>query len=314
MKAIMNTSTICGLTAILAIQAHAIEAPVDDAPPPMISAGSSTSTTPQAVEIAAFLGVVSGEIPELLSAHLGIQPDEGILVKAVMPDGPAAKAGVHDHDIITHIDHQPIQTPDDLTRAVLAKQPGDQVQLALIQKGQSSTIEVTLGARPNQMAGLTRRPMGQLDRHGVPNEMAQRMRDMIDRSQGQFDMRAAPFGRLGLDTDMDRAMREMMERMQSMRNSMHGGMDDLDSGDLRMQQNATVRMLDDEGSIELESANGIRQLTVRNTDNEVVWSGPWTTEEDKIKAPADIRERAEKLHLDSTLDGSSLKFHFSPGR
>ena len=54
----------------------------------------------------------------MLAEHLGLKAGEGIVVRALMPDGPAAKAGVAVHDIITRVADQPVASSQDLTKLV----------------------------------------------------------------------------------------------------------------------------------------------------------------------------------------------------
>src|SRR6476659_10127494 len=53
-----------------------------------------------------FLGIVLGPVDESLAAQLNLQDGVGVLVRAVMPDSPAAKAGVQQHDVIRNFNDQ----------------------------------------------------------------------------------------------------------------------------------------------------------------------------------------------------------------
>src|SRR6478752_10737011 len=108
-----------GLAAILIAPAFALEAPEDEAPPPPPAAGGQAAlpalpeiklpATPH--EQAAFLGIVSARIPEVLTDHLGLKQGEGIIVRALVPDGPAAQAGVTVNDVITKVSGKAIGSP-----------------------------------------------------------------------------------------------------------------------------------------------------------------------------------------------------------
>ncbi|MDX1679491.1 MAG: hypothetical protein R3242_02060 [Akkermansiaceae bacterium] len=83
---------------------------------------------------------------------------------------------------------------------------------------------------------------------------------------------------------------------------------DPEGGELDIEQNAIIRLKDGNGSIEFSTKNGETQLTARDKDNEIEWQGPWNNEEDKAKAPEDIRERAKKLKAGGA-HGIHLKFN-----
>jgi hypothetical protein len=65
--------------------------------------------------------------------------------------------------------------------------------------------------------------------------------------------------------------------------------------------------MDEQGSIELKSNDGSKEVTLRDKDNALTWSGPWDTEQDKAAAPQDVRQRIDRLHLDSTFQGNGLR-------
>ncbi|GIG85950.1 trypsin-like peptidase domain-containing protein [Plantactinospora endophytica] len=79
---------------------------------------------------------------------LGVQvtPAEngGALVGGVVPDSPAAKAGLQQGDIVTQFGDKKIGDADDLVGAVQAGKVGDQVQLTYSRNGVEKTATVTL--------------------------------------------------------------------------------------------------------------------------------------------------------------------------
>ena len=56
---------------------------------------------------------------------------EGLIVKSVQADGPAARAGLKESDLIVAADGKPTRLATDLMRTVYAKQPGQTVELSL---------------------------------------------------------------------------------------------------------------------------------------------------------------------------------------
>ncbi|MEO3925919.1 trypsin-like peptidase domain-containing protein [Micromonosporaceae bacterium B7E4] len=79
---------------------------------------------------------------------LGVQvtPAEngGALISGVVPDSPAAKAGLQQGDVVTQFGDKKIGDADDLVGAVQAGKVGDQVQVTYTRNGVEKTATVTL--------------------------------------------------------------------------------------------------------------------------------------------------------------------------
>ena len=66
--------------------------------------------------------------------------------KAILPGGPAAKAGLKAGDIITKFDGRTIATAEELIVAIRSKSVGDKVELSYTRNGVSATATVVLNA------------------------------------------------------------------------------------------------------------------------------------------------------------------------
>jgi putative serine protease PepD len=78
----------------------------------------------------------------------------GAAVGEVTPGGPADKAGLQagqGGDVIVSIDGQVVASPDDVSRLISGKHPGDTVKLGIARGGSRSVVPVTLGTRPDQL-------------------------------------------------------------------------------------------------------------------------------------------------------------------
>lgn len=296
---------------MLASSASAIEAPADDAPPPAIAEAlpgkPDAKPAANAKAEVAYLGVVSSAIPEMLAAHIGSKAGEGIVVRAVMPDGPAAKAGIAVHDVITRVGDKAIASAEDLTRQIATRKPGEKLHIDLIQQGKPTTADVILGVRPAALAaGIEPRPLDQLNLDGVPKELADRLRGMVQGNLGGMELQLGEDGGPQVAPQLNEAMREMKLRME---NALQG----LDAqaipqeNRIEIQQGATIKLLDDLGSIELNSNDGGKEVTIRDKDQNITWTGPWDTEQDKAAAPDDVRQRVGRFNLDNRFQGNGLR-------
>ena len=85
---------------------------------------------------------------------------QGVEVMNVMPDGPAAKAGLQKGDIITAMDNKPVNDANTLIQMVARKAPNSVVNLQVMRNKVPSSVNVTLGERQPQEA-LTELPTSQ---------------------------------------------------------------------------------------------------------------------------------------------------------
>ncbi len=81
---------------------------------------------------------------------LGVYPaegDGGCKISQIVPDGPAAKAGLKTGDVIKTIDGQNLGSNQDLTPILSGKDPGQEVQVQLDRAGKTLDVNVILGGR-----------------------------------------------------------------------------------------------------------------------------------------------------------------------
>lgn len=123
-------------------------ASAEDAVPPKKS--SEPSVTEQTtVKHERYLGVVTEPIPAALSAQLKelLAPGRGLLVKRVLTDSPAAKAGVQPFDVLSAADAKPLTTPDQLKELVTSQPSGRMLKLELIRGAKFQQVDVTPAER-----------------------------------------------------------------------------------------------------------------------------------------------------------------------
>ncbi len=95
-----------------------------------------------------WLGVAIQDLSPDLSAALSLGDQDGVLIAAVQPDSPAARAGLKDGDVVTAVNGKAIDSLGKFRNIIAAKGKGKKVALSVIRDGKTLTIDVTLGARP----------------------------------------------------------------------------------------------------------------------------------------------------------------------
>jgi S1-C subfamily serine protease len=76
------------------------------------------------------------------------QQVSGAIVAAVVPDGPAAQAGLSAGDVITSLGGQPVDSPTALTNLMNQHHPGDKVQVSWLDQAQqqhTATVQLVTG-------------------------------------------------------------------------------------------------------------------------------------------------------------------------
>lgn len=256
-----------------------------------------------------YLGVGTMPVPKLLAVHLGLAEGNGVIVRTLDPQGPAAKSGLAEYDVIKSINGKSIASHADLCDVLCKHQPGDEVSLDAVHEGKSALLKVKLGERKQaDLAMAHPQPLDNL-LDGMQGEQADRIRKAIEqnlrgmeRDLGAQAEQIAP--------QVDQAMRDMQKRAERML----GEAERQGHGMLNMSSESTIRLLDGQGSIELKAKDGGKEVIVRDPSGKERWSGPWDNEQDKAAAPADIRERVDKLKIDMTGKGNSLRLQLGAPR
>jgi S1-C subfamily serine protease len=97
-----------------------------------------------------YLGLEYLTITPEVAAYYGLAQQNGVYVESVVPNSPAAKAGIQAGSIIIKFDGVSLDGTKDLLQLLLDCKPGDTVPLSLIAKNSNTEkqISVVLGTRP----------------------------------------------------------------------------------------------------------------------------------------------------------------------
>ena len=93
-----------------------------------------------------WLGVVVQEVDRDLAQQFRLEKPEGALVARVIPEGPAARAGVREGDIILSFNGQELPSSSTLPHLVGITDPGTRATLAIIREGKALDLKVQVGA------------------------------------------------------------------------------------------------------------------------------------------------------------------------
>jgi serine protease Do len=90
------------------------------------------------------LGVRVQPVDPDMAKVLGLDRGRGALVGDVIPNSPAAKAGIQRGDVILELNGQEVNGPEDLSVRVAQTPPGSNVHLKVYRNGQTRDVTVTL--------------------------------------------------------------------------------------------------------------------------------------------------------------------------
>lgn len=136
--------------------AAARDAGVEPTPAPKDPSGDDKprDTAKASKEQRTYLGVITTQVPPSLGEHLELPIGFGLQIQEVMPDSPAAKAGLKANDILTKFGDQRLVGPEHLSLLVRGQKAEDKVELTIIRKGTEEKLSVTLGASDELMSGF----------------------------------------------------------------------------------------------------------------------------------------------------------------
>ena len=242
-----------------------------------------------------FLGVETSQVPDVVSEQLGLAKGFGLVVEYVVPDSPAASAGIQQNDILKLLNDQLLMEPSQLRKLLQTFSDGTEITLTILRKGQEQKITVKLSKKemPQRHSFM---PGGDhdwdFDETGDVGEQMQEMKEQLQEQLGAQRgiirgavIKAHEAAKRARE-DARRAAREI--RILSK-----------DNGAIKATKidlgKAQIVFSDGKGEMKLENMNGKKLLTAKDPQGKLLFSGPVETKEDLDKVPADVRERYETL-------------------
>ncbi len=99
-----------------------------------------------------WLGVKAEAVTSDIARSLGLERPQGVLVVDVWPQGPGARAGLREGDVITAVDGQEVNDQGGLNYRIGTLRPGARARLSLLRDGRAQTVEATVQRLPDTPA------------------------------------------------------------------------------------------------------------------------------------------------------------------
>lgn len=215
------------------------------------------------------LGVLLDGPSEALQAQLGVS-EYAIVIEKVMDGLPADKAGLRQWDIIVEIDGDEIDGEGLLRDILMESEPGDELDLVVIRKGEAIDLELELIAYDSKMLGGT-----------APSAITIEGRAAEPRRPGVGQPRRSfPWGQRGGE-EAQRAIEDAMRQIEEL-----GILQNNEEASKKLREQ--IQRMERELSTQAEELSRSRAFTLRD--------GRLIIDEDEAeRAAEEIEERLEDL-------------------
>ncbi|HTZ46890.1 MAG TPA: PDZ domain-containing protein [Verrucomicrobiae bacterium] len=115
------------------LQSFAVDSDGDDDVQVLVNGGAS------------WLGAGVAEVTPSKMKELKLPADRGVVLGKIVPDSPAAKAGLKPNDVVTEINGQRIEGTEQFRRMIREIPSGRTAQFAVWRDGRSQNVNVTIG-------------------------------------------------------------------------------------------------------------------------------------------------------------------------
>src|SRR5881392_3621288 len=267
--------------------------PPDQPHPPAPGSHEKASKVPMI-----FLGVETSQVPTVVSEQLGLSKGLGLVVEYVVPNSPAAAAGIQQNDILKMLNDQILIEPSQLRKLLQTFSDGAEVTLTVLRKGQEQKLTAKLAKKEVQQR-RSAFPGGNHDWHwdfDATGDLGEQMQDLKEQLKEQLG--DAQHGIIR------GAVMQAHEAARRARDDARRAADELrifseDNGAVKASKidlgKAQIVFSDEKGELKLANVDGRKLLTVKDRQGKLLFSGPVETKEDLDKMLAEMRERYDRL-------------------
>ncbi|MEC8044314.1 MAG: PDZ domain-containing protein [Verrucomicrobiota bacterium] len=240
-----------------------------------------------------FLGVHASSIPQSLSHQLDLPEGLYLSVSYLSPGSPAENAGIELHDLLLKFDDQILVNQEQLKALVRLHEPGDEISLILIRKGEEKTIKVNLGETEILERTHSKDKFNRFS--PSPFSHDQRIKEIMDNLERdfQFDFRMDPF--VMPEKNIFRKKKFNGTPNDDSFDPIHKPNTDINSFSFSSKQTHKV-ISDDDGTIVFTEKDGETFVRATDPNGKLIFEGPVNTKKERNSLPEGIREKLEKLN------------------
>ncbi|HKV23581.1 MAG TPA: PDZ domain-containing protein [Candidatus Acidoferrum sp.] len=146
-----------------------------------------------------WLGVELKEVNTETVQKDKLPAERGVVLGSVVPDSPAAKAGLKENDVITEVNGQRVEGTTEFRRMIHEIPAGRAAQFTVWRDGRAQTISVTLG-KSEDRGNVWYRSAPRVFNFELPRVEIPKVRPMPEMEWG-YGMLGGPRPRLGIDAE-----------------------------------------------------------------------------------------------------------------
>ena len=263
-----------------------------------------------------FLGIHTAQIDGTLSAQLGLPKGMGLTVRYVVPESPAAAAGLKEHDILRKLDDQILIHPQQLQVLIRSRNEGDSASFTVLREGSEIKIKAVLQKKEPAKYERTRKLRlwfedpdsqgGSGMMHAVPGPRFSAGGAHLDHdvriftpAPGEFNRTSRAIAKYSFD--------ESAEEIHHLEDGVAG------RRTIIKMKNKKMVMKDGEGVLTLLRKDGKRHLIAKDEEGNEIFSGPIDSPEERMSLPPELREKVKELESTEGFDFDSER-SIHPGK
>ena len=97
-----------------------------------------------------WIGVEPRDITPELAENLDLGKQDGVIIAAVLKNGPADRAGIRPGDILVSVDGKNIANMKEMFNLIATLQPESKTGVVVLRDGKEVTLEIVVGKRPSK--------------------------------------------------------------------------------------------------------------------------------------------------------------------
>lgn len=276
-----------------------------------------------------FLGVMTMPAPAALASQIGLPEGFGLVVEELVPNSPAAAAGVQRYDVLKAINDQQLVDPNQLAVLVRSYGKDKEVSLTILRKGQEQKLTLKIGERmlPERRPSILPSPSEFVPRFNELRERGEDYGRRLQENMRSFQERVRDyqekiekwrkepgaskppeppsFQAPGAPAPSNSPRSPEPPRPGDLlREVRPGGAPQVrvdQDGAVTTWNTAQARIVvkDEQGELEVRTEDGHRTVVAKNPAGEVVFTGPVDTEEQRRALPEPVRKSLEKVRVDA---------------
>jgi serine protease Do len=139
-----------------------------------------------------YLGIsMGGEVDRTMARALGMENPRGFVVGDVVEDGPAAKAGLQEGDVVVRLNGNIVRDFYDFRVTIASSAPGTEVEIEVFRDGETKEFTVELGELNTEEVAAD---MSTSDREELRERLGFAVDELTDSIRRQLNLQSQAFG------------------------------------------------------------------------------------------------------------------------